>query len=85
MSYEEAQQEQFCGIHALNMLFQERKLVWFKDCPELLYRELLDPVDEANEQYKLARRRLQIAEAALGEKERELILSTKDKKPIKKG
>ena len=85
MAYEEAQQEQFCGIHAVNMLFQERKLVWFKGCPELLYRELLGPIDEANEHYKMARERVQVAEAALGEKERELELFMKDKTPIKRG
>jgi len=63
MAYTEAQVEQFCGIHALNMLFQERKLVWFQEGPEYLYRSILSDTDEANAAFLAASKAYQIAEA----------------------
>jgi hypothetical protein len=63
MAYTEAQVEQFCGIHALNMLLQEQKLVWFREGPEYLYRSLLSDADEANAAFLAASKAYQIAEA----------------------
>ena len=47
MVYTEAQVEQFCGIHAFNMLFQERKLVWIQDGPECVQQAGMAVVDSA--------------------------------------
>ena len=63
MAYTEAQFEQLCGIHAFNMLFQERKLVWYTEGPELLYRSLLSDVDIAYAAFLAASKAYQIAEA----------------------
>lgn len=48
-TYSEQQNEAFCGIHALNMLFQERKVVWFPGCPIHLERDVLCALDETYE------------------------------------
>jgi len=78
MAYTEAQREQFCGIHAFNMLFQERKLVWVEEGPEFINQAAgggaagMDDVDAAYTNYAEARLAFQIAEARTGELERAL-------------
>jgi hypothetical protein len=54
-TYFENQDEAFCGIHAINMLFQERKVVWFPGCPLYIRADRLDSVDLAYEAWTMAR------------------------------
>ena len=54
-TYFENQDEAFCGIHAINMLFQERKVVWFPGCPQYIRKDRLDSVDVAYDAWTEAR------------------------------
>jgi hypothetical protein len=53
-TYSEIQREAFCGIHAMNMLFQERKVVWFPGCPIYLERDILCALDNAHDAWTKA-------------------------------
>jgi hypothetical protein len=54
-TYFENQDEAFCGIHAINMLFQERKVVWFPGCPQYIRKDRLDSVDVVYDAWTQAR------------------------------
>jgi len=72
MAYTEKQVEQFCGLHAFNMLFQERKLVWIEGGPEYVLASGMGDVDASYEEYVEARHAFMTAQAHRDEKEREI-------------